>query len=302
MRARCILLTLCILAVTGPLLADTWVRGALMLHRISGEIVLTELGGTSVDLASDDAPLTLPGLFNCQAAHAASAFFSTSNRSYILFEGDGSFAVERFEQVLPDSETWWAGRREASQSRMIVHFRSGQMTLDSRNMSDASQYLVETPLGRISARRALWQMRIAFDPRSQIFDFTISCSDGRVRFTDLQGQQYTLRTGQRLSGAGARTAPSIEVAGMAERVIEQMQRFLSLVETFASTADDLQSYEPHFEKIAQAEPVPTVTPQGLDGTASDRRPLVIEYAKEPAPVTPFRGEVRPPSSFQADLF
>lgn len=302
MFARFIQLSLLILAVAAPLAADTWVRGALTLHRVSGEIVVSELGGDSFKVAPGDVPFTVPGLMNGEAPHGSSAFFSASTRSYLLFEGAGSFAVERLEQVMPEAETWWADRREASQSRMIVNFRAGHITIDSRNMSDASQYLVETPLGRITARRALWQMQIAFDPRSQIFDFTISCSDGRVRFTDLQGQQYTLRTGQRLSGAGARTSPSIEVAGMAERAREQMQRFLDLVDIYAPAADDLQAYEPHFQQIDQAEAGPDSVASVLDRTSSARRPIVIEHAKDPAPVTPFRGEVRPPSSYQADLF
>lgn len=302
MLARFILVILLTLALASSLSANSWVRGALMLHRVSGEIVVSELAGKSAELVAGDVPLILPGLLNCQAPHGASAFFSTSNHHYILFEGAGSFAVERFEQVLPDTESWWAAKSEASQSRMIVNFRSGQITLDSRQMSDTSQYLVETPLGRITVRRALWQMQIAFDPRSQIFDFTISCSDGRVRFTDLQGQQYTLRTGQRLSGAGARTAPSIEVAGLAERAREQMQFFLSLVDEYAPAAQDLQAYKPYLQKISQAEPAPAAGLSAPSRTASGRRPIVIEHAKDPAPVTPFRGEVRPPSSFQADLF
>ena len=56
--------------------------------------------------------------------------------------------------------------------------------------------LIETPIGRL-AKGSLWQMRILFEPRSQIFDYDCVCR-GRVRFTDLQGQQYTLHAGQRL--------------------------------------------------------------------------------------------------------
>ena len=55
-----------------------------------------------------------------------------------------------------------------------------------------------------------------FEPPSQIFDFTITCAEGRVRFTDLQGQ-HTLQTGQRLGGGGSRRSPLIEVGEITKR-------------------------------------------------------------------------------------
>lgn len=302
MLPRFLQLSSILLALASPLAAAEWVRGALTLHEVSGEVVVAELGGSATEMGAGVTPVSMSALVNCEAPHDVSAFFSASNRSFVLFEGTGSFAVERFEQELPDAATWQSAGREAGQSRMIVNLRSGRIAIDARNMSDSSQYLVETPLGRITVRRALWQMRIEFDPRSQIFDFTITCSDGRVRFTDLQGQQYTLRTGQRLSGAGAKATPSIEVGESTDRTREQMQQFRQLIDAHATAAGELEAYKPYFRAINLGSAV--VAPPATESRQSDsgRRPIVIEHAKDPEPVTPFRGEVRAPSAYQADIF
>jgi len=289
------------LLLCAPLNAEDWVRGSLYLHEVDGEITLAELGEDPFVVGMAQAPLATSGLVNCSAAYGSSAFFSTSNRSWIYFEGSGSFAVERFEQIAPDAAAWAAEPEETEQSRMIINFRSGTLIMDSRNMAESSQSLIETPLGRITVKRALWQMNIVFDPRSQIFDFTITCSSGRVRFTDLSGQQYTLRNGQRLAGAGSRTQPSIEVGEKTERSDEQMERFRILSEAHAEASDDLELYLGRMQAISQAA-AQAPTTRSLQTRESKRRPIVIEYAKEPEAVTPFRGEIKPPSDWQADLF
>jgi len=302
MLPRFLQLTSILLALASPLRAADWVRGALTLHEVAREVVVSELGGSATAMRAGDAPVSMSALVNCEAAHGASAFFSASNRSYLFFEGGGSFALERFEQDLPDGAAWRATGREVGQSRTIVNLRSGRIAIDARNMSDASQYLVETPLGRITVRRALWQMRIGFDPRSQMFDFTITCSDGRVRFTDLQGRQYTLRTGQRLSGAGAKGAPSIEVGENTARTREQMQQFRQLIDTHATAAGELEAYQPYFRVIHPGVEVAAPAAMPSRQPDSGRRPIVIEHAKDPAPVTPFRGEVSAPPVPETDLF
>ncbi len=289
------------LFLAAPIHAQVWVRGALALHSVSGEVELSALGEKTTVLGAGQVPLSLSGLVNAQAAYGSSALFSTSNRTFFLFEGGGSFAVERFEQILPDADTWATSPREPSQSRMILNFRMGHLVVDSRKMLDASQCLIETPLGRVSVKRALWQMTISFDQRSQIFDFTITCHDGRVRFTDLNGQQYTLRTGQRLAGAGARNSPSVEVGESTDRAKERMQKFQDRVRPYVTAADDLALYTSYFQEIEQAVREP-VSLMEQNARSSGRHPIVIEYASEPDPVTPFRAEVRPPSAYQADLF
>lgn len=279
---------------------QAWVRGAVTLQAVSGEVELTPFGQASPRrMTQEQLPVTSSGLINCAADYGNSALFSTSNRNYIYFEGDGSFSIERFEQVMPDAQTWAASSSETGQSRMILNFRSGNLIFDSRAMLAASQLLVETPLGRLAIKRALWQMQISFDPRSQIFDFTITCTDGRVRFTDLQGQQYTLRAGQRLAGAGIREMPSIEVGERTERSLEQMDRYKELSDLYLVSGLDLEHYLEFLQPIEQASRQ-TSLPSPVETSTS--RPIIIEYAKEPNLVTPFKGEMKPPSAFQADLF
>jgi hypothetical protein len=292
---------LAILLLANYLDAETWVRGALTLHEVSGQVVLREIGEGVVSLEEVQMPVSTSGLVNCEALKGASAFFSTSNRNYIYFEGNGSFGLERFEQIMPDPQVWADEAREPTQSRMILNFRSGILIVDSRNMLDLSQCLIETPVGRLMVRGALWQMQISFDPRSQIFDFTINCSDGRVRFTDLGGQQYTLRAGQRLAGAGVRETPSIEVGEKTDRFEEQMEQFQILSDLHFAAANEWAQYSDHLKAIKQGSRQASVAPV-TNPAGSIRRPIVIEYASEPDPVTPFRAEVKPPTVDQADIF
>ncbi|MGZ0708473.1 hypothetical protein ACWPKO_09050 [Coraliomargarita sp. W4R53] len=281
--------------------AQMWVTGAVTLHEMSGEVSLQQLGARDDSLGPGELPVSIAGLINCQASYGSSAYFSTSNRTHLYFEGKGSFAIERFEQLMPDLKAWEADEREAGQSRMILNFRAGDLIVDNRNMLDSSQCLVETPLGRLTVKGALWQMQIVFDARSQIFDFTITCSEGRVRFTDLQGQHYTLRAGQRLAGAGSRITPSIEVGENTDRSLEQMQRYQTLSDEHFAAGDRLAPYLEHIQSIDQAARQAVFVP-AQRANESMRRPIVIEYADEPSPVTPFRGQLKSPSGPQADLF
>jgi hypothetical protein len=290
----------CLLSV--PLHAQYWVRGAAYLHAVEGQVLFSELGQTPVAVTQAQIPFASSALMNCAAAYGSSAFFSNSNRSQIYFEGEGSFSIERMEQVEP--EAWSSGHLESAQSRMILDFRAGSLIVDNRNMLDSSQCLVETPLGRLSVKRALWQMNIVYDVRSQIYDFTINCSSGRLRFTDLQGQQYTLRAGQRLAGAGSRTMPSIEVGEGTERSIERMERFQELEVRYESAVNNLDLYVNELQEINQVD---RLGPDLSMYTAAavrepTHRPIVIEYADEPDEVTPFRGEMAAPSEWQTDLF
>ena len=288
---------LCISSIT----AFERVRGGLTLHQVTGQVDLKELGEDLVNLGAGQVPITTTGLVECEALSGSSAFFTASNRTAIYFEGSGSFAIERFEQVMPQQTDWNADTVEASQSWMILNFRGGDLIIDNRNMLGSSQFLVETPIGRIRSKEGLWQMRIIFERRSQIFDFTITCAQGRVRFTDLQGQQYSLNAGQRLAGAGPRMTPSIEVGEITKRFREQMKRYQYLANQHLAAANDFTHYVDYLQVIGQAAGRKSELPL-VGESNSIRRPIVIEYAKDPEPVTPFRGKVKPPSADQADLF
>ncbi|HBR95573.1 MAG TPA: hypothetical protein DEA90_15530 [Opitutae bacterium] len=282
--------------------AEMWVSGAVTLHEVTGQVSLKQLGAETVLLAPEQVPVSLPGLVDCEAIYGAAAYLSTSNRTHIYFQGEGSFSVERFEQIMPDLQSWETTESETGQSRMILNFRGGEIVVDNRNMIESSQCLIETPLGRLTVKNALWQMRIEFDPRSQIFDFTINCSDGRVRFTDLQGQQYTLRTGQRLAGAGARNTPSIEIGESTIRSYELIQRFKLMQDQYSESANVLEPFLGHFKGVDQGVRQSAVVPNSAAVKEMRRPIIIIEYADEPELVTPFRGELKPPSANQADLF
>jgi hypothetical protein len=301
MLVHLIKLILVMLVFKAPVAAETWVRGVLALHEVTGAVALSGLGEQSVAMDASAVPYFTQALIECEAPHGSSAFFSASNFIHIFFDGEGSFAVERFEQLLPEAGLSRREGREVGQSRMILNFRGGQMAIDSRNLSDLSQFIVETPLGQIFVSRALCQMRIEYDARSRIFDFTVTCSEGRVRFTDLQDQTYVLRAGQQLSGAGARTSPSIEVGTSSARFKEQGLRFRNKIEAYPPTEADLKAFRVLFQEIAQSSGSASADSFGLKPN-SLRRPIVIEHAIDPPLVTPFRAEIRPPSAYQADLF
>jgi hypothetical protein len=237
----------------------------------------------------------------CHIDDKSSAFFSTSNRMFVQFEGDGSFSLERFEQTEPDPETWQSNSGESGKSRMIYNLRDGALIVDSRSMAETSQCMVEIPLGRLSLKRALVGIEIEFDPRSEIFSFSVICSDGQIRFADNRGETYTLRTGQRLVGAGSRMTPSIEIGEVTEEWSERVQDFKEVIERYRESTDSLVLYQAHFQAIDRAGSLAQSAPLSQQAPAGSR-PIAIERASQSAPVTPFRGEIPPPSSGQADIF
>lgn len=292
---------LLLLLLVTSIKAEVTVRGSLILHELSGQVSISRMGREAVNFEVNQVPIPMPGLIDCRANDGSRAFFSSSNRGSILFEGDGSFTIDRFEQTTPDIDYWKSDQKESTKSRVILNFREGKITIDNRYMFDSSHYQVETPLGSIRSFGALWQMRISFDPGSQRFDFLISCRDGLVRFTDRAGEQYSLRSGQRLSGAGFQSSPSIEVGEIAERTSEQIQLFLELAKTYSSAMNDLAAYEPYFQVIEQDLILGDDPVVGISDT-DQRRLIIIEYTNDPPAVTPFRGEVKAPSIEEADLF
>ena len=95
--------------------------------------------------------------------------------------------------------------------------------------------------------------------------------------------------------------PSIEVGESTERSQEQMQRYLDLSTQYSAAADDFTRYLAYLEVIERN--VRSNSERAVLGRLNTaRRPIVIEFATEPEPVTPFRAELKPPSADQADLF
>ena len=88
---------------------------------------------------------------------------------------------------------------------------------------------------------------------------------------------------------------------MTDRSKDEMERYHVLARAHVEAGDDLTLYLDQLQPIEKAVSRLSVAP-AVQASDSTRRPIVIEHASEPSPVTPFRGEIAPPSAWQADLF
>ena len=288
-----ILTCLCVMCAIGQ--AEQWMCGSAIVTSVQGEPRMEEVEGEVLRLSSEGSlPRHVLGLLQVHTEVGDSLFIKTSNQISIYNEGSGYFAIERFEQDIAKS-------MDAGKSRMILNFRQGLLAVDNRELSDNSQMIVETPLGRISVKNGWWLMKIAYDERSHIYDFSIECADGVLRFTDLTGDTYTLRNGQRLRGAGASGRPSIEVGEISEDASELFEEFAAMEAAVTELELSAEAFRAKMKSMQRAGSGVTA-PAEVSEVRGSKRPLLIEYAPQSAPVTPFRAVIRPPSSYQADLF
>ncbi len=292
----CLVIPVCLLAMFATAQAEAWMRGAVVVAVAEGEVVLEEVGGELWEIQPEDSlPRYISGLLKVDAQLNGSVFLKTSNRISVYNEGAGFFAIERFEQDVAKS-------MDQAKSRMILNFRRGLLAVDHRALSDNSRMTVETPLGRISVKHGWWLMRIAYDEWSHIYDFSIECADGVLRFTDCRGDTYTLRNGQRLRGAGASSRASIEVAEISDEARELFEQFAALNAVAEAMELSDHMFRSKMKSLTHSNEATAVAVETSDGGGARKRPLLIEYAPQSAPVTPFRAERRPPSGYQADLF
>jgi hypothetical protein len=185
-----------------------------------------------------------------------------------------------------------------------MNLRSGLLIIDSTGLNEASQLMVETPLGKIFGARAKWYVSVEFDPRSGIYDFTITCSEGRIRLMDNKRNRYDIFRGQRIAGAGSYQNPSIEVGELTDENLEQLSYFGELqaaIEDDAINHAALRSQMTRLERMTMTSGGRPERVQGRPAESSER-PIVIDIAPKPSGITPFRGEIRPPSEYQTDLF
>jgi hypothetical protein len=298
MRKVFFILFAALFAAVAMLQAQDWMRGAVVVTSVVGEVIVEEAGGESLQIhATDRLPLAVSGLLQIRTKEEDAVFLKTSNRISVYNAGAGFFAIERFEQDVGTS-------MDHGKSRLIFNFRQGLVVVDNRALSDDSQMIVETPVGRISVKAGWWLMNIAYDQRSNQYDFSIECADGVLRFTERNGNTYTLRNRQRLRGAGESLRVSIEVSEISEEAGELFEEF-ALTEAGA-VALELSSeiFLPKMKRLRQVESgaaEPAQVAQRPERSAA-KRPLMIEYAPQSAAVTPFRAVIRAPSSYQADLF
>ena len=303
MRYFQIFLLLASLLTCRFLAAEAWVRGAAVVFEASGGIQVS-VPASGESFRRFEEPTYLPGIFSARAQADGSALIYTSNGMTLSFRGAGHFSVERFEglfAVMADGEE---DQLAETRSRMILNLRRGELLIDSRSLTSDSRFVVETPFGRISSVKAVLLIRVEFDYRSEIYDFTISCAEGVVRLRDLGGQSYSIYAGQRIAGAGSYVAPAIEVGDQTDAIREQFALFFETLERM-----DLGAIDPA-DLRAKTEALPDLEATGSTSfrlthqpsPEAGKRPRVIEFAPGAEAVTPFRGEVKPPSDLQADIF
>lgn len=234
----------------------------------------------------------------------SSAFFSTSNRMFLQCLGKGNFSMERFEQIKPGLQEWQKDSDEVTQSRMVYNLSEGLLLLDSRNMAEASECIIEVPMGRIILKRALIGVEFTFNPESKTSNFIIICEAGNAKFAQRHGETYSLQAGQRLHGIRVRMSVStgLEVTEITEDWLERLQSFKTILERYRESADALQAYQPYFKPIHRSDLNSRLSTQTEKEDALKRYPRFIESAGYPDHVTPFRGEIRPPKPDEADLF
>jgi len=284
--------------------AEEWLRGAVGVAYLSGSVVLEEFGGQAIHVDVAELPYFFPGLFSVHAADAGEIFLKASNRAALYFDGPGDLAIERFEQQSsqPNHETLVEPGGMEVRSRMILNLRQGMLIFDGRDCGEASRVILETPVGRISAKNSWWLMKIEYEEGRHVYSFSIECAEGGLRFSERTGANYSLRAGQRLSGVGAFESPSIQVAEATEAGDDFFEYFSQLV----LAANELEFTEEAFFSKMKA----IVAARGwMDAEAlrqseanGVKRPLVIEYAPRASAVTPFRGIVRPLPESESEIF
>ena len=277
------------------------VRGAATILSASAGVEVMIPGKSSSSPAVGEMPSYIPGLFSSRAEHGASLFLHTSNHVNLYFEGKGFFAIERFDDVLDSDEGKEGESGRKGQSRMILNLRKGVLMVDSREMGDGS-FILETPFGRVSGAQAWWFASIEFDQRSGIYDFTIACAEGNLRLTNLNKETFSIFRGQRIAGAGSFIAPSIEIGEHTDQTRDRFGDFAALVERFDPDTLDRDALHAQIQKMPELGENKPELYTSEDVRTSGKRPIVIEFAPRPRPITPFRAEVEPSSNFQADIF
>jgi hypothetical protein len=237
--------------------------------------------------------------FNLQAA--SSVALSLSNRIVLIARHSGSLSVERLEQKVIGPAAGSGRVQDVALSRTIVGFQDGVLKVDARRLEEGSSFIIETPVGRIRLGQATAQLSIAFDPRSELFDFSFYCYGGGLQFTDRQGETYRLMSGQRLAGAGSSRTPSIEVSRSPSQALQDRDAFFEELERLGLPRESLDPYRAHFRPLDAPVAARPARPAASEETREAQARL-IEHAVDPKPVTPFRGEVKPSAASRGEIF
>ena len=278
--------------------AEGWYRGAVVLEKVQGEASMRQVGGDVVQLSTAKLPFYLPGLLQVESSEAATLRLKTSNGVPLFWSGPGYFAFERFDQFLTSNQS------VEEISRLRLNLREGRLVMDSRAMAAASQLRVETPVGRVEPVEALWLLRIDHQTGSRMYQFTIACLAGSIRFVDRRNETYRLLPGQRLAGAGLASQPAIDVSEIDPAVREAVTGAGFSID-FKEEPVDLDAFMAQMKELPRRE-ARLAEIFGAKSAAEDgeepRRRFIIEYAPPVPERRPLGGRVRPPSEFESDLF
>lgn len=291
----------CAVCLTAKLYGQAWQQGSVAFTNIEGGVQLSAMGGAPLKTEGQALPIYSQGLFTSKNGSSDRIMLMASNGVIADYRGAGYFSIERFEQQGRFEGEWLEDDVEPGQSRMIFNLRQGTLVLGQRKLAGPSQLIVETPIGRISASKGvLWMVEMTQDSRKRTFDFNIHCFEGAIHMTDLTGRVYTIRSGQRISGAGDAKQPSIEVAEITSDAVESLGEYKLRRDLLVATEFSEEAL------LAAMKPLPSrlYTPVEVDPRAatSSVRPVLIEYVPRAEVVTPFRGVAKPPSAYEVDLF
>ena len=267
---------------------DVWQGGAFYRPDLTDSAELYQLGdGRQIDSAQ-----YLPGLVRASAKSRKDLFLLGSNRLMLYYSTPGELTVERFEQLGQAPATG------VQQCRLILYIDEGILTVDSSSLSVDSQFVVETPLGRLDAGAGRWTLSLAYDARTRMYNLTLESIDLELVFKTHSGERVVVSGGQMLNGAGTSTLRDLEVSDLLRGARDRLAK----LEQFSDEAlaeVSMARLNSHLRPIAHRgslDPQEGLVPDG-DEDAVHGYPIVIEYSPRPKPLVPFRGVGQPPSEF-----
>ncbi|MEN8661819.1 MAG: hypothetical protein ACN4GF_09005 [Lentimonas sp.] len=285
--------------------AEDWKKGSVAIFAIEAGVDIMEMGQRDLKLSVNEVPTYVPGLLIAKSEGTNRVSMLASNGVLIDFKGAGYFAIERFEQEALGLE-WLDAKHESGQSRMILNLRAGTLIVDQRKLLNVSQAALEAPVGRFSGNNdSLWMIQLSKDARKRTYSFNVYCVQGTLRYIDLTGRTFTIRSGQRITGAGSALNPSVEVAAITSDAQEYLDDYLERVSALKDMGLAEEGFLSATKKMRLDGVVEDLSPlqkETANVIAIEARPVVIEYAPRSAPVTPFQGVARPPSVDELDLF
>lgn len=296
------LIVLFLLLLGKSVYSEVWLQGAAAVLEVDGDVSVA-VRGTDISYDAVDPPIYFPGAFSSNIRGGGSAFFYTSNGVALRFTGEGVFSMNRFESLASTPEKGGPGASE-NLGHMILNMRRGKLLIDNRSLSENSKFLVETPIGRVSLVKGVFFLEIIHDPRSSIYNFSIACARGAVRFTDLNNEPYLIYAGQQIVGSGTYSSPSVGIGAQPVRVREKLMAFTEALSLLDENPIDQSKLGLHMTELKRPEYAPKQAESlALPESHTDNsRPIVIEYAPGAEPVSPLRAEVQPPAQSNADSF